>query len=89
MYQYMLGTFWQESSFAEKDLRVLVDKELIMCQQCALAAREASSILDFTRKIIASRPRHVIFPRFTPGVSLVLPTLRKIQSHGASPVKGH
>ena len=37
-HQYMLGATHLESSFAEKDLRILVDKKLTWIQQCALAA---------------------------------------------------
>jgi len=39
-YQYMLGSDQLESSFAEKALGVLLDDELIMNQECALAAKK-------------------------------------------------
>jgi len=46
MHQYTLQANWLESSFAEKDLGVLVDKKLTMSKQSVLAAEAASSILD-------------------------------------------
>ncbi|KAK4817650.1 hypothetical protein QYF61_023240 [Mycteria americana] len=47
------------SSFAEKDMGVLMDK-LAMRQQCALAAKKGHSILGCIRKSITSRSREVI-----------------------------
>lgn len=49
-----------ESSFAEKDLRVLVDIKMTRSQQCAPAAKKASSLLGFIRQSVASRSRKVI-----------------------------
>ena len=60
MHQYRLGTSQWESSFAGKDLEVLVDTKLSMSQQCALAAKKANSLQGYARKNIASRSREVI-----------------------------
>ncbi|KAK4828490.1 hypothetical protein QYF61_026761 [Mycteria americana] len=44
-----------ESSLAEKDLGVLVDKKLSTNQQCAFEAKKANSTLSCIRKNTASR----------------------------------
>ncbi|KAK4811083.1 hypothetical protein QYF61_016369 [Mycteria americana] len=62
MHQYMLGAAWLESSFAERDLGVLVGTRLNMSQQCALVAKRADGILGCIRQSIASRLRKVILP---------------------------
>ena len=53
-HQCMLGAKQLESSFAEKELGVLVNK-LSMSQQCALATKKSNSVLSSIRKSIASR----------------------------------
>ncbi|KAK4828085.1 hypothetical protein QYF61_023145, partial [Mycteria americana] len=58
-HQCMLGTTQLESSLAEK---VLGDTKLNMCQQCALAAEEATSILGCIRQSSAGRSKEVILP---------------------------
>lgn len=45
MHQYGLGANYLENSFAEKDLEVLVDMKVTTNQQCALARKQASSLL--------------------------------------------
>ncbi|XP_035751801.1 enoyl-CoA delta isomerase 2 isoform X2 [Egretta garzetta] len=63
MHQCMLGAHWLESSFAEKDLCVLMDNKLPMSQQHTLAAKKSSSILGYIRRSVASRLREVILPQ--------------------------
>ncbi|GAB0179249.1 mitochondrial enolase superfamily member 1 [Grus japonensis] len=63
-HQYKLKVNWLESSFAEKDLVVLVNTKLNMSQQCALVAKKANSILGYIRSV-ASRSREVILPLYS------------------------
>ncbi|KAK4828098.1 hypothetical protein QYF61_023460 [Mycteria americana] len=64
-HQYMLGTTQLESSFAEKDLGVLVDTKLNMSYQCVLVAKNCNGILGCIRRRAASRLREMILPFYS------------------------
>lgn len=49
-----------EKSAAEKDKGVLVEKKLVMSQQCALAVQIANCILDYMKRSVASRSKKAI-----------------------------
>lgn len=51
-----------ESSFAEKDLWILLDKKRKQSQQCLFVLKKANSILGCTRKSIANERWEVILP---------------------------
>ncbi|TRZ13653.1 hypothetical protein HGM15179_013469 [Zosterops borbonicus] len=61
-HKYLLNGKWIESSPEEKDVEVLVDKELDMSHQCVLAAQKANCILGYIKRSAASKLREVIIP---------------------------
>lgn len=50
----MLGDTQMENSLVEKNLKVLVDNNLIMSQQCVLVAKRANGTLGPLRRRIYS-----------------------------------
>ncbi|GAB0198340.1 cholesterol 7-desaturase nvd-like [Grus japonensis] len=61
-HDYRLGEEWMESSPEEKDLRVLIDENLNMSRQCALAAQKANRGLGCIPSSVTSRSREGILP---------------------------
>ncbi|KAJ7427881.1 hypothetical protein WISP_03180 [Willisornis vidua] len=59
---YRRGTEWVESSQAQRDLRVWIDRKLNINQQCAQVAKRASGILACIKNSVASKMREVTLP---------------------------
>ncbi|PKU26725.1 rna-directed dna polymerase from mobile element jockey- hypothetical protein [Limosa lapponica baueri] len=95
-HKYRPGRGWIESSPEEKDLGVLVDENLNMSWQCALAAQKVSHILGCIKKSVTSRVREVSLPlcsHETPPEllcpALESPTEEEHGPVGARPEKDH
>ncbi|GAB0190240.1 hypothetical protein GRJ2_001489300 [Grus japonensis] len=71
-HNYSLGGEWIESSPEEKDLGLLIDENLNMSWQCALAAQKANRVLGCIKRSVTSRSRDVILPLYS---TLVRPHL--------------
>lgn len=62
MHQCRLGTGLLERGSAVKDLGVLMDHRLTICQQCTFMAKKTNSILGCIKNSVDSRLKEVILP---------------------------
>lgn len=65
MLLYRPGADWLKSSFAEKEVGVLVDSRLNMSQERALVAKKANCLLGCISRSIALMLREVIIPVYS------------------------
>jgi len=84
MHQYSLRADPLESSFAERDLGVLLDDKLTVSQQCALVAKKSNGILGCIKRSMTSRSREVLLPLYS---ALVRPHLEYYVQFWASHFK--
>lgn len=53
MHWYYLGSNWLSSSVPQKDLGVMMDARLKMCQQCTVTANKGNCLLSCIRRKVA------------------------------------
>ncbi|KAF4797047.1 POL-like protein [Turdus rufiventris] len=64
-HKYLLDGKWIKSSPEDRDMEVLMHKELDMSHQCVLATQKANCILGCIKRSVASKLREVIIPLYS------------------------